>query len=159
MTDRLDALVTALRLRIEHLQSGVRIGQFVSVGGVGFLVDNLVLALAHDLADLSLAPAKIVGAEAAIVVMFALNERWTFADAGSSRPGAILRRFLTSNAVRVGGVGVATGVLLALNQWFGVWYLAANVVGIGVGFVVNYVMESLVTWRVHRREIEAHREE
>lgn len=143
-------LLSVLRRRVRALVSSVRFGQFVSVGVVGFLVDNAVLALCVELFGLSLLAAKLVGAETAIVVMFVLNERWTFADAGGSSPRELLRRFLTSNLVRVGGVGVATGVLLALNGLFGVWYLLANVIGIGAGFVVNYTFESLVTWRIHR---------
>lgn len=143
-------LLSVVRRRVRALASSVRFGQFVSVGVVGFFVDNAVLALCVELFGLSLLAAKLVGAETAIVVMFVLNERWTFADAGGSSPRELLRRFLTSNLVRVGGVGVATGVLLTLNGLFGVWYLLANVIGIGVGFVVNYTFESLVTWRIHR---------
>ncbi|MFC7177267.1 hypothetical protein [Halosegnis marinus] len=45
----------------------------------------------------------------------------------------------------------------ALYRWTGVelsllgidaWFVAAKVAGIGVGMVVNYVAESLFTWRV-----------
>ena len=144
-------VISALRHKLRYLASTDRFGKFVSVGAIGFLVDNAVLALFFGVFDFSLLVAKLIAAEAAIMVMFALNERWTFADAGRSTIRALLRRFLTSNLVRAGGVAVATTVLLVLHDIVGVWYLAANVIGIGFGFIVNYTFESLVTWRVHRQ--------
>lgn len=134
--------------RLEELPSGVRLGQFVSVGALGFLVDNAVLALLIEVAGLGVVLGKPVSAEAAIVVMFVANERWTFAEWGRVGVGPLLRRFATSNVVRVGGAAVAWAVLVALTELYGVHYFVGNTIGIGVGVVVNYVAESLVTWRV-----------
>lgn len=133
----------------DGLFSAVRMVQFLAVGGFGAICDMGVLALAHDLGGVDLWLAKLLSAETAIVVMFVINENWTFADEGLPSVRALARRFATSNVVRIGGVGVSTAVLLALTGYADVWYLAANAVGILVGFVVNYVMESLLTWRVH----------
>ncbi len=131
-----------------ELGSGVRLGQFVSVGAVGYVVDNVVLAALVEVWGVAAALGKPASAEAAIVVMFAVNERWTFAEWGRRGTGHLLRRFATSNLVRVGGAAVAWAVLVALTELYGVHYLVGNTIGIGVGVVVNYVAESLVTWRV-----------
>ncbi|WP_254767745.1 GtrA family protein [Salinilacihabitans rarus] len=149
MTDRLPE---AIRSRLSALVSAARVGQFASVGAVGAGVDNLSLYLLVELVALEPILAKVVAWEVAIAVIFAVNERWTFATFGSSNPRALGRRFLRSNAVRFAGFLVTLGVLAFLHYGFGVWYLAANVVGIGVGFFVNYTAESLYTWRVHRGE-------
>jgi putative flippase GtrA len=133
-----------------ELLSAVRMGQFLSVGVLGAVVDNAVLAALVEFAAIQPTVAKIGSAEAAIVLMFLLNEHWTFADTGTVSYAALGRRFLTSNTVRIGGAATALVVLYLLHEQFGVWYLAANVAGIGVGFVVNYVLESLFTWRVIR---------
>jgi putative flippase GtrA len=133
--------------RLAALVSGVRFGQFVSVGVLGAVVDSLVLAGLVELAGLAPEVAKIGAWEAAVVFIFVANERWTFEGWGSAGRLALARRFLTSNAIRVGGLAVTLAVLWALSG-LGVWYLAANVVGIGVGFLVNYVFENLLTWRV-----------
>jgi putative flippase GtrA len=110
----------------------------------------VVITLLTQFAAVGTLPAKLISAESAIIVMFVLNERWTFDRWGEAAVLALLRRFLTSNVVRAGGVAVATAVLLVLSDYFGVWVPLANAVGIGVGFFVNFVFESLVTWRVHR---------
>ncbi|WP_135819869.1 GtrA family protein [Halostella litorea] len=147
----------ALSHRLRALASGVRFGQFASVGAVGAVCDNAVLGV---LLQFGVGPelAKLAGAETAIVVMFLINERWTFADEGAPGAGPLLRRFLTSNLVRAGGVLVATAVFSQVYRNFDVtiglfgvdlWFLAANLVGIAAGMVVNYVAESLFTWRVH----------
>lgn len=136
--------------RLRELVSGLRFGQFLSVGALGAICDTLVLAAVVETTGIGPVYAKIASAEAAIVFMFVLNERWTFAGFGSSSVRAIGRRFVTSNVVRAGGALAALVVLLFLTELFGVWYVAANVLGIGAGFVLNYTAESLLTWRVHR---------
>jgi putative flippase GtrA len=142
--------IAYIQARFRAIASGIRLGRFASVGLVGFGVDSVVIALLTEFLSVPPLPAKLVSAEAAIVVMFVLNERWTFERWGHTSALAELRRFLTSNLVRAGGVAVATAVLLFLHNLYGIWIPLANAIGIAVGFVVNFVFESLVTWRVHR---------
>lgn len=141
----------------ETLLSPVRFGKFAGVGAVGAVCDNIVLL---TLATAGVTPelAKFIGIEVAIVVMFLLNERWTFSEAGAPGPVAFLRRLGTSNVVRVGGIAVQLVVFSVVYRWlhvevglFGVdlWLLVASGAGIACGMVVNYVTESLLTWRVH----------
>ena len=161
--------------QLRSLVSAARFGQFVSVGVIGAICDNFVLlassgggvaaAIAGLLGFPALAPevAKALGIETAIIVMFLLNDNWTLASAdgdGTSR----LRRLLTSNFVSIGGIAVQlvvfsvvydaaqqTGITLSLLN-IDLWLLVASLCGIGLGMLVNYVSESLITWRVHRTE-------
>jgi putative flippase GtrA len=134
--------------RVRALLSTVRFGQFLSVGVVGAICDNAVLVVAVRTLGVRPVVAKLASAEAAIALMFLLNERWTFAGEGSVGLGALVRRFVTSNVVRAGGAATALVVLYLLTNHAGVWYLVANVIGMGLGFGVNYTFETLVTWRV-----------
>jgi putative flippase GtrA len=148
--------VETVRLWVQSMASGVRFAEFASVGAVGAILDtSLLLALTGWFA-VATPLAKLASAEAAILLMFAINEHWTFAGEGD--PGAWPRRLVKSNLVRVGGVLVATAVVTAMDAFvavdipvFGVdlWLVVANGAGIGAGLVVNYIAESLVTWRVH----------
>lgn len=135
---------------VDALASKVRLSQFASVGFLGYLIDQTIITLLIEVAGAPVWLAKLVSAEAAIAVMFTVNERWTFKRWG--RPGlrALVHRFLKSNLVRLLGVLVALGVLLLLTEGFGVHYLIANTIGIGAGFAVNYTAETLFTWRVGR---------
>jgi putative flippase GtrA len=163
---------TPLVERLRSLLSVVRFGQFASVGVVGAVCDNTVLLLSSELGiaagiagllgvpDLAPEVAKALGIEAAIVVMFLLNDNWTFDEAdGGGR--STVRRLLTSNLVRAAGIAVQLLVfslvyrrLFVELSAFGVdlWLLVASLCGIGLGMCVNYVTESLVTWRVHESD-------
>jgi putative flippase GtrA len=154
----------ALQDRLRALAAVDRIGQFLSVGVAGASLETVIVALLTagllleaPLADQPLL-AKAVGAEASITLMFLLNDRWTFAEAGEGGGLALLRRYGRSHLVRLGGITVAFATLYVLTEWTDVrlvlaganfWPTVANGIGIGLGMVLNYVAESLVTWRVH----------
>jgi putative flippase GtrA len=153
VVDRLQAQVRALA-RLD------RIGQFVSVGVAGATLETAIVFVLTGLWTVAPLAAKAVGAEASITLMFLLNDRWTFSEEGGSGVLAVGRRYLKSHLVRLGGLAVAFTTLYLLTSWtdielvvasVNVWPTIANVIGIGVGMVLNYVAESLITWRVHVR--------
>lgn len=145
-----DSLLKVIRRLVRALYVPTRITQFAGVGVVGASVDVVTLFLLVELTVLGPVTAKVISWELSIVVIFAINEYWTFARYGPMGPRALGRRFVRSNLVRFGGFLVTLGVLAGLHYGFGLWYVLANVIGIGVGFVVNYTFESLYTWKVHR---------
>ncbi|MCL9814886.1 GtrA family protein [Natranaeroarchaeum aerophilus] len=141
--------IDILQARLRSLASGGRLVRFATVGLVGTTIDFAVLISLVEHWELPLELAKIIAVEAAILVMFVLNDRWTFSQWGRDGYRSLLARLATSNAVRLGGLTVATVVLSALVRVFGVPYLLANAVGIACGFVVNFLAESYFTWSVH----------
>lgn len=142
--------------QVSALLSGVRFGKFVSVGAVGAVFDLTVSSALIVLFDVLPELAKVAGAEVAIVVMFFINEFWTFAGEGADGALPRLRRLLKSNVVRSGGVAVQFLIVrgfgsLALSfTVFGVdlWNLIPLPIAIVTSMLINYVLESLVTWRV-----------
>ena len=152
-----DALRSGLASRVTALASGYRIGQFASVGVVGALFD---VTTATALRELGVYPelAVFVGIEVAIVVMFLLNDNWTFSGEGRAGLRPTLRRLARSNLVRAGGILVQLATFRLLYRVVALeltvvgidgWFVVSKVGGIGVGMVVNYIAESLFTWQVH----------
>jgi putative flippase GtrA len=150
-------LLAGLYARFAALVSGIRFGRFVSVGVAGAVFD---VTTATVLREVGVFPelAVLVGIEVSVVVMFFLNDNWTFSAEGTSGVRPTLRRLLRSNVVRIGGIIVQLGVFGLLYRVVAVeftvagldgWFIVSKVGGIGVGFLVNYVAESLFTWRVH----------
>lgn len=139
---------------VAELASGPRFGKFVSVGAVGAVLDLTVSSALIVATGVDPAVAKLVGAELAILAMFGINERWTFAERG--RPGAWPRRLVKSNAVRVGGLSVQFLVVRWLTDLdytvpvagFDLWLLIPLPIAILASMLLNYVAESLFTWRV-----------
>jgi putative flippase GtrA len=123
---------------------------------VGFCFD---VATATALSELGMFPelAALIGIEVAVVVMFLLNDNITFATEGLAGVIPTLRRLLKSNLVRVGGIIVQllvfSGFYRGVDGTFIVasvdaWFIVSKAAGISVGMVVNYVAESLFTWRI-----------
>ncbi|WP_336023837.1 GtrA family protein [Halobellus salinisoli] len=147
-----------MRNAIDELASSVRFGKFVSVGAIGAVFDmTTTTALIVGFGVLG-EYAKLVGAEVAIVVMFAINERWTFSELGAPGRVPTLKRFLRSNLVRSGGLAVQFLIVRGLRQLdvtvplfgFDLWQLIPIPIAIGASMFLNYVAESLLTWRVMR---------
>lgn len=147
--------------RFESLVSGVRFGQFLSVGVVGAISDNSVLAVLGLLFAVPDLWAKAAGVETAILVMFLVNEHWTFSGDGEAGLRPFLKRLVKSHLVRTGGVTIQLVVYWVLTQQLTVelvvaerdlWFIAASPIAIAAAMVVNYVFESLFTWQVHHDE-------
>lgn len=162
--------------RVGSLLSGIRFGKFVSVGVVGALCDTAVLVTLEQVVGAPPELAWLVGVETAIIVMFLVNENWTFAAHGEDDRASFLDRLKRSHVVRAAGVATQfvvfvtvyrllfrdlvlgdIGLWASLTGGFGVpfagldlWLLLAKGLGVGVGMVVNYVFESLFTWQVHQ---------
>ncbi len=149
MTGRLDEGVAALVDR-------TRFGRFASVGIIGASID---LSISSTLVlTTTIAPelAKLIGAEVAIIVMFFINDRWTFRAIESRGPWHTLRRLVKSNLVRSGGLAVQVFVVYILTRMpiivpvggTDIWPVLTMPIAIGCGLLANYVGETLFTWRV-----------
>jgi putative flippase GtrA len=166
-----------LRQRVGSLLSGVRFGKFVSVGVVGAVCDTLVLMILAEGLGVFPEIATLAGIETAILVMFLINENWTFANQGSGDRSSFLARLKRSHVVRAGGVTTQFVLWLLVYRVFhedlflgdvalwgdltaamgvggllaglDLWLIVAKGTGISVGMLVNYVFESLFTWKDH----------
>lgn len=135
-----------------------RLRRFISVGIIGASID---LAISWTILFTTTFPpevAKFIGAECAIIVMFFLNDRWTFQGSPTIGWAMTIRRLVKSNLVRGGGLAVqVTAVFLLLQLPVALevggtdfWPMATMPIAIGCGFFANYTGETLVTWRAHR---------
>ncbi|MHB9285736.1 GtrA family protein [Halobacteriales archaeon Cl-PHB] len=146
---------------LNALLSPRRFGQFVSVGAAGVVVDLTTLVTLKQGLGVPAYLAGILSIEAAILVMFLINEHWTFAEVGAEGRRSFLWRGLRSHAVRA--AGSTTQYIIFLTLYYRLhqqlllggidaWLVVAKMAGIAVGMVVNYTFESLYTWRVHLNE-------
>ena len=111
-----------------------------------FLEGETILVLAGFFAErrylhLPLVIASVLSAELAIVNNFWWNDRWTF-----SRTQLSLRRFAQFNLVSLFGLVLTTGTLWVLVHYLGLYYLAANLVGIALAAIWGFAANSLWTW-------------
>lgn len=106
-------------------------GIFVNMAILYFLVENNLFYLL----------ASPIAIECAILSNFTLNEVWTFKD----HAGNISRKLASFHAVSIGGMVINILILMLLTS-VGVYYLLANLVGIFIGYVWNFMVNRRTTW-------------
>ncbi len=147
-----------IRRAARALVDGRRLRRFITVGILGASVD---LSVSVSLVLLTAIPpevAKFLGAELAIIIMFVVNDRWTFRDIETRDGWHWLRRLIKSNLVRGGGLLVQVIVVFILTRigvtmYVGetdIWPAVTMPIAIACGFIVNYTGETLITWRAYR---------
>lgn len=139
-------LSTVWRLWSAHRAFLIRFGKFVVVGGMGALVNTLMLFILYQRVRLPLVVASPIAVEISIINNFLWNDRWTF-----GRKGLSLGRFVKFNAVSSGGLVITTVTLWALVNEAGLRYIAANLVGIGLATTWNFALNALWTWGAPHR--------
>ena len=147
--------------RLRELLSGVRFGKFASVGAAGAVFDTTTFVLLDQFLGVPTGVANAVGIEVAILVMFAINDNWTFAGQGGEDRRSLGGRLLRSHLVRAGGSTLQWTILYLVLVFYAVsvpitvgpldlWPIFVKGGAIAVAMLVNYVFESLFTWQVHR---------
>ena len=89
----------------------------------------------------------VIAIETSILTNFILNNLFTFADRGESGTKSFFNRLLKFNAASLVGLAVNVGALLVLKEFFGVYYILANLVGIALATLWNYLVNNWWTWR------------
>ena len=112
------------------------------VGGSGLLVNSAMLFVLYQLLGLPLVYASALAVELAIASNFIWNDRWTFKRTGLAR-----MRFIKFNFVSLGGLIVTSATAWLLVQQADLNYLLANLAGISLAAIGNFVVNLLWTWR------------
>ena len=118
-----------------------RAARFCVVGGTGTAINTAVLYLLSRRLGLPLPVSSAIAVEIAILSNYMLNDRFTF---GARRPS--VRRLAKFNITSLAGLGVNVMIVWLLAR-HGVYFLAANFVGIAVAVVVNYTFSVAWVWR------------
>ena len=136
-------------LIISRLTGGIlpiRFVLFVGVGLTGIVVQLVFLRLAMTVGDLPFYMAQSFGVWVAMTSNFALNNLLTYRDR-MLRGAAWMRGLLLFYAVCFIGALMNVGIADLLHGNMVNWALA-SMAGAVVGALWNYVLSSLVTWRV-----------
>ena len=128
-------------------QEWKKLFKFGMVGLSGIVVNEGLLIYLKEYVQLALPVASIIAIELSIMSNFILNDLWTFgADQGEHALGSGWQRFASFQFVSVGGAAINFVILNVLAVWVGIDYQIANVLGILVAFLWNFVVNRRVTW-------------
>ena len=120
--------------------------KFAVVGGSGVLVNMGLLYVLTRFLGLRLEIASVIAIEVSILSNFTLNNLWTFRKRDTHVPfwSRLLRYHLVTGLAGV----VNYLVLLLLVKALGWHDMLSNLIGIAIGTIINYSLNSLWTWRV-----------
>jgi len=116
-----------------------KVSAFLLAGVVGLGVETIVLVLLKQL-GIGLYLSKLAALEAAILIVFLINDNYAFDDL-EKKTYALIR----TNLVRSGGT-LLSFLGLYLGVRFNLHYLLANTIGVVMGSVFNYYFERVMTW-------------
>jgi dolichol-phosphate mannosyltransferase len=123
-----------------------RFVRFGVVGASGVLVNQGILMLLHGTLGAPLLFSSVIAIEVSIITNFLLNHVWTWRL--SLRVSGLWRRCLQYHAAAVMAAFAGNViVLMAAVELFGVDYRIANLLGIGVGTVINFTAGELWIFR------------
>lgn len=144
----IDTLQYVVSARIKELMFG-KFGKFLVVGGVGFIVNALVLELLVKFADWHPAGANLVGAAFAIFSNYNFNNLWTFKEQKSASLTSYLTRLVGFYASSSFGViFIQTGTIFVGTHVIGEqYYFIYFIFGTGLLLIWNFTMYSKFIWK------------
>ena len=135
-------LVDQVKSRISRSEEFIK---FCFVGSSGVLVNMGVFILLTRIFRLVIEVASPIAIELSILSNFLLNNFWTFKARRVET--SFWKRMMRFHLVSFTAGLINYLVLLSLVYLLGLWDLAANLIGIAVATVVNFVLNSRWTWQ------------
>ena len=142
LRDQVEFLVNVVKLRLHRSEEFIK---FAFVGLSGVLVNLGCYLLLERKIGFHFALAAPLAIELSILSNFLLNNAWTFRN---RQTGLSFRKRLFRFHAVAGLAGVANyGVFVTLVSALHVYDVLANLAGILVGVLINYVINSAWTWQ------------
>ena len=117
--------------------------KFAVVGLSGMAVNQGMLFFTKEYIHIPVKFAGIIAIETSIITNFLLNNFWTWKE---SRDNTFLQRLLRYHSVTAVSGVVNYLVLLSLTA-LGIYYILANLIGIGIGMLLNFVFNHIWTFQ------------
>jgi putative flippase GtrA len=160
-------LVAAARALAVRLHIPTTFAKFLIVGGIGFVINQVMLFLLYDTSIFFFLPDKgtewdigpytanarllissIIAVETAIFFQFNAHERWTFR--WRPRNEFWLVRFVKFQASSIISPIIIVATTNVLTTNFDMSPYVSNAIGVVLGVTWNWVANTLLIWRDHR---------
>ena len=118
-------------------------GKFMLVGLSGIFVNQGLLTLFVSVYDIDVSIAGILAIEISILSNFFLNNFWTWKD---QKEESLFKRFIKYHAVTLIS-GIINYLILISLTALGIHYFISNLIGIGIGSLVNFLFNHYWTFQ------------
>ena len=128
-----------------------KVFKFGIVGISGIFVNQGLLIALKEYVSLSIPVASIIAIQLAILNNFLWNDIWTFKESNQTQKLAHWwQRLISFEVVSAGGAVINFGVLNLMVVFLTTDYQIANIIGILLGFIWNFMANRRVTWKRKR---------
>ncbi len=110
-------------------------------------MNSAILWLAVGVLRLSLPTGGVIAGFTSIFTNFLLNDAFTWRDRRQGGLRIKVKRLARYYSTTIAGSLLYLGVLTVLVEWFGLFLLFANILAIGFGGALNYLLHNVWTWR------------
>lgn len=143
-----DVLGYVISERFKQLISGNFL-KFLAVGGIGFVLNALILVLLHNYLHWSASISNLIGAAVAIFSNYNLNNLWTFQVNKITKIGQYFIKLVQFYGASLFGVIVIqTGTIELGTRTIGDrYYFIYFLIGTSLLLIWNYMMYSRVIWK------------
>ena len=119
--------------------------KFGLVGGLGTIVNLLILYFLTDIIGIHYLISAIFSIEVSVITNFLLHDSWTFKErkVSLSKPS----RFLKFHVVIALGLVTSYALLFLLTEFLNLYYILSAFIGILAGFLINFLFSSNFVWR------------
>lgn len=143
--DRGYILLKAIYLYFKVNLKNVRLIKFVCVGGSGLVVNMGLLYLLTEKLSVPYKVSSIIAIETSILSNFFLNNFWTWQE---RRGSAFFQRMLRYHiSVLISAFLINWIFLVLFTEWFGLYYLVSNFIGIALGTLANFILNDKWTFK------------
>ena len=119
------------------------------VGGLGFVVNYIMLALIYDLLGAPILVAQIAGAETALLSTFAGNNFWAFIG---HHHVSIRKKIVKFHISAFAGLVINSICVVSLVRYAHLYYGLALVIGSAAGLTWNYTLYKRFVFATHRQQ-------
>ncbi len=124
-----------------------RLIRFAAVGGTGFVVNTVALAVAVGLVGIHYLPAAVLATVLSTGSNFALTERWVFADrTGNPALRSIWRRFITFLSLSLVALVLRGPLLVLFTEGANLHYLLSNTLSLLALMMFRYRFSGAFIW-------------
>ncbi len=140
----------AVRLKSEHLfgdwfPTVQQYAVFAVIGAFGAVINTVLLYLITEFFGVHYMVSGALSIEAAIVVMFFLNNYLTF-DTTKHGIRQLADGLVRSNLVRSVGIVIQLALLYALTEYGGIHYVVSNAIAIFIASLATFAGEKTFNW-------------
>ncbi|MBN2280431.1 MAG: GtrA family protein [Candidatus Marinimicrobia bacterium] len=125
------------------------LGKFSLVGIFGILINQGCLMVLYQCLHIDLKYASLAAIELSIIFNFLLNNFWTWSQGLST---GLFQRFMKYHLVTIVSGSLNYAVLLLLTT-AGVNYFPANLLGIGLGMMINFTLNHNWTFKKMKKGV------